>query len=75
MTKTLENLKRVMNDIASRSEDVHFDYLLDAETKRQVGVIHRAKADAVYEVGVKLLSERVGELNLLMKHRDNLILY
>ena len=73
MTKTLETLKRVMNDIASRSEDVHFDYLLDDSTKTQVAVIHRAKADAVYEVGVKLLSAR--ELNLLMKHRDNLILY
>ena len=73
MTKTLENLKRVMNDIASRSEDVYFDCLLDAETKRQVGVIHRAKADAVYEVGVKLLSDK--ELNILMKHRDSLPLY
>ena len=73
MTKTLENLKRVMNDIASRSEDVHFDDLLDEETKRQIGVIHRAKADAVYEVGVKLLSEK--ELNLLIKHRDTLPLY
>ena len=73
MTKTLETLKRVMNDIASRSEDVYFDYLLDDETKRQVGMIYRVKADAVYEVGVKLLSDK--ELNLLMKHRDNLILY
>ena len=73
MTKTLETLKRVMNDIASRSEDAHFDYLLGVETKTRVSAIHRAKADAVYEVGVKLLSER--ELNLLMEHRVNLFLY
>ena len=73
MTKTLETLKRVMNDIASRSEDAHFNSLLDEVTKTQLSAIHRAKADAVYEVGVKLLSVR--ELNLLMKHRDNLSLH
>ena len=73
MTKTLESLKRVMDDIEARSVHAHFDSLLDELTKNRLSMIHRAKADAVYEVGVKLLSVR--ELNLLMKHRDNLSLH
>ena len=73
MTKTLELLERMMDDIEACSFETHFKPTLDDLTKTELSVIHKAKADALYEVGVKLLSAR--EAKLLMKHRDFLFIY
>ena len=73
MTKTLELLEKMMDDIEARSFETHFKPTLDDLTKEEFSVIYKAKADALYEVGVKLLSAR--EAKLLMKHRDFLFIW
>lgn len=73
MTKTLELLERMMDDIEARSFETRFKPTLDDLTKAELSVAYKAKADALYEVGVELLSAR--EAKLLMEHRDFLFIY
>lgn len=71
MTKKLETLKEVLNDIAERSKEIHEAQNLSKEEKALFTAMYDAKADAILEVGIAMLC--LNEFMNLRHYRNNVI--
>ena len=71
MTKNLETLKEVLNDIAARSKEAHESPEWSNLEKDMFTRIYDFKADAVFEVGIAMLSFE--EIQELRHYRNNVL--
>ena len=71
MTKNLEILKKVLDDIAARSREAYAAPDQNEEEKGLMTRMYISKADAVFEVGIAML--RYEEMKELRHYKNNVI--
>lgn len=71
MTQKLDTLKKVLGDIAARSKEAHETPNWSSLEKDMWTRMYDAKADAVLEVGIAMLS--MDEYKKLRDYRNNVI--